>query len=104
MKVCVYIYVCVCVNVWVGGGGGHYVCVGLFIVLTGYGFGKANLSLGALGPCQLHQPVSYAICYRTTTACIHTCGNKHYPFPSMSTVIHSTLASAVTVCIETSFK
>lgn len=95
MKICVYICVCVCARVY-----GHHVCVGLLIVLRGYGFGKANLSLGALGPCQLHQPVSYAICYRTTTARIHTCGNKHHPVSTViHSFIHSSLASAVTVYI-----
>lgn len=68
----IYTYVCVCVGIMYGR---------LLIVLRGYGFEKANLSLRALGPCQLYQPVSYAICYRTTAACAHTCGIKHQPLP-----------------------
>lgn len=50
-----------------------YMCVGFFIVPGGYGFGKANLGLRALGPCQAHQPISYAICYGMATAYMHTC-------------------------------
>lgn len=92
---CVCMCVCICECV------GFYVRVGFFIVLGGYGFGKANLGLRAMGPCQAHQPISYAIRYRTTTACMHTCTNMHPPpppFPSMSTVIHSSLTSAMTHC------
>lgn len=73
-------YVCVCVRVCICERVGLYVCVGFFIVPGGYGFGKANLGLRALGPCQTHQPISYAIRYRTTTASMHTCANmQHHP-------------------------
>lgn len=60
--VCMCVLVCICECV------GLYVRVGFFIVPGGYGFGKANLGLRALGPCQAHQQISYAIRYRTTAA------------------------------------
>lgn len=64
MCVDVHVYICECV--------GLYVRVGFFIVPGGYGFEKANLGLRALGPCQAHQPISYAIRYRTATAYMQT--------------------------------
>lgn len=72
-----YVWVCVCICECVG----LYVRVGFFIVPGGYGFGKANLGLRALGPCQAHQPISYAIRYRTATACIHTLHTHESPIP-----------------------
>lgn len=91
MYVCVCVCICECV--------GLDVRVGFFIVPGGYGFGKANLGLRALGPCQARQPISYAIRYRTTTAYMHTCANTQppppSPFPSLSTVIHSSVTSAM---------
>lgn len=86
---CVRVCICECV--------GLYVRVGFFIVPGGYGFGKANLGLRALGPCQAHQQISYAIRYRTTAA-FNAHMRKHANLFFLSTVIHSRATPAMTHC------
>lgn len=73
-----FLWICVCVFQFVGMCA-FYAEVGFFIMPGGHGFGKANLGLRALGPCQAHQPISQTVRYRIATACIHTCTNMQHP-------------------------
>ena len=83
----VFFQECACVHICIGECVGLCVWVGFFIVPWGYGFGKANLGLRALGPCQAHQPISYAKAYMQT--CTSMPPPPPPPFASPSTVTHS---------------
>lgn len=104
VSVFIYIYVCVCICQCVA----LDVRVGFFIVPEGFGFGKANLGLRALGLCQAHQPILYAVCYRTAPACTHACEDMPPPnsFPRAQSFIHqwfqlrSTLLKLVPACVS----